>query len=196
MKKLLLSGLLGMIVYFLWGFLAWTVLPLHQNTIRPLPSGLNDAVSSIAERGLATGAYFYPQQPENMENEEAMSQYTTRHNDGPLLTLLYRAEGVPIMHWSLFVKALVLYFIISFLLAFLLRMVVEYLESLPQRMLFVAVLGLLGALSTYLDHWVWFYYPLGYSVMMSVDLVIRWLLLGLVIGLIIKPERKYKVGNI
>jgi hypothetical protein len=37
MKKLVVASLVGGVVLYLWNMIAWTVLPHHTMTLRPLP---------------------------------------------------------------------------------------------------------------------------------------------------------------
>lgn len=196
MKKILFAAVAGMIVYFLWGLVSWTVLQLHDGSLLPFPDEASTTVQALEDDLPNTGVYYYPPQPEDMSDKGQVKRFSELHEGGPIFSVFYLKEGRPVMDWRLFLKSAINYFLLSFLLAFALRQVVESLSSWVQRVLFVTVIGVVIALATYVDNWIWLYHPLPYVVMMSVDLIIRWLLLGMVIAFIIKPERKYKVGSL
>src|SRR5947207_2767946 len=58
-KKILLGGVVGGIVLFIWGALAWMVLPLHTPHVKTLP---NESAVTAAIKGnvTETGLYFFP----------------------------------------------------------------------------------------------------------------------------------------
>lgn len=196
MKKLLLAATVGMVVYFFWGMIAWTILQMHNSTYLPFPQDQESTIQDLHEAIPKSGVYYYPPQPEDMSDDQQVADHQTRHEKGPLLSLFILKEGKPVMDWQLFAKSAVTYFVLSFLLAFILQQVVESLGSWAQRTLFVTLIGIIIALASYVDNWIWLYHPLPYVIAMSLDLVIRWIILGAVLALIIKPQRKYKVGTL
>lgn len=196
MKRLLLAAAIGMVVYFIWGMLSWAVFQMHSKTYLPWPANQDGTVQQIVNALPESGVYYYPAAPTNAADEQAQADYQSNFENGPLFSLFIQKEGQPLMDWRQFVKAGITYFLLCFLLAFLLQQVVESLGSWAQRTVFVSIIGLLAVGATYIDNWIWLYHPLPYVIAMSLDLAIRWVLLGSVIALIIKPSRRYKVSSV
>lgn len=196
MKRLLLAAAIGMVVYFIWGMLSWAVFQMHGKTYLPWPENQDGTVQQIVNALPESGVYYYPAAPTNAADEQAQAHYQSNVENGPLFSLFIHHGGQPLMDWRQFVKAGITYFLLCFLLAFLLQQVLESLGSWAQRTVFVSIIGLLAVGATYIDNWIWLYHPLPYVIAMSLDLAIRWILLGSVIALIIKPSRRYKVSSL
>ena len=192
MKRVLLATLLGALTLFVWGFLSWTVLHLHDSTYRPIP---HDAeVRDVLDQNISeTGVYYYPPEPASMSDEAAVNQWERLHEAGPLFTVMFQKEGRPVMHPLTFVYGLISYLIICFLISLFIRQVVDQLSNYLQRVLAITGFGIAAAIASYINIGVWLYVPWGYAIMMGIDLVIGWLLAGLVISAIVRPEHRYKV---
>jgi hypothetical protein len=192
MKKVLLSALLGMIVLFVWGFLSWTVIHIHGSSLQPLPNG--DALANqLSENLPASGVYYYPQEPAPDASDAEKNDLLEKHMEGPIFSVFYNEQGADMMNPLIFIKGLVISFLIAFLIAFIMKQVVDLLGVYIQRLLFVMGIAVLAVLGTFITQWNWMYWPTLYSLMMSFDLIIGWTLAGLVISALIKPEHKYKV---
>lgn len=192
MKRILLSALLGAATFFIWGFISWTILHLHDNTLKELPNGA-DFAEVARQNNLADGAYFYPTQPPPDADSATKALVEQRHEDGPIMTLLYRDAGTKMMDPMIMVKGFILAFIIAFGISYLISRIVESLPSYFSRVLFIATFGILAALATHITGAVWMYHNPTYAIMMALDLAIGWFLAGLVMSLIIKPVHKYSV---
>lgn len=192
MKKVILASLLGMLVLFIWGFISWTVFHLHGSAIQELPEG--DSIATVLDQHIEeNGAYYYPGEPPSNTSAEEYKTYTEKHENGPLFMVLFKKDGAGVMDPAIFIRGLIIQLLITFLISYIMKQVVDLLGVYLQRVLFVTGLGLIAVLGTYFTQWNWFYYPTLYTVMMSVDLLAGWILAGLVISAIIKPEHKYKV---
>ena len=71
MKKSILAGLAGGIILFVWGVIAWTVLPLHDYSMKNIAN--EDAVIETLRANLPEHAvYLYPGMP-TRGDERAMT---------------------------------------------------------------------------------------------------------------------------
>lgn len=184
MKRVLLAGLLGGVVMFIWGWLSWGMLPWHNATIPNLPN--EDAVIAVLQSSItASAVYQFPGMP---AGEADMAAWTEKYKRGPSGMLFYSVEGKDPMGAGMFVGGFILEFIIATLAAWFLSLALGRLPGYGQRVGFLTMLGVLGALVSHIMAWNWMGNPMGYSLVMSADLVIASLLAGLVIAWRIKPE--------
>ena len=68
MKKSLIGAIVGGIIIFIWQFLSWTILNLHQPAQRYTEK--QDAILPVLNSNLEEGGYFLPTIPENSSMEE------------------------------------------------------------------------------------------------------------------------------
>jgi hypothetical protein len=68
MKKSLIGALVGGIIIFIWQFLSWTMVNLHQPSQQYTPK--QEAILSVLNDNLEEGGYFLPGMPENSSMDE------------------------------------------------------------------------------------------------------------------------------
>jgi hypothetical protein len=83
------------------------------------------------------------------------------------------------------------------LIDFLAALLAAYIVSLSDRCRHylprvgvVALLGVFAALVTHLAYWNWMTFPLDHTIAMAIDVVIGWIVAGLVIAAIVRPGRQ------
>lgn len=209
MKKILLAGLLGGVVLFIWGAISWMALPWHNTTMHELPNGATVA-KALGGESMTSGIYMYPgheaddamaETEQAMQESEGMvaskdpgmldtdteSQAGTMGN--PYIFMLYVAEGFDPANPAPFIGGFILNLITATLVAYLLSMVVSRFAQFSKRVMFVGLMGVFAALVSHISLWNWMLFPTDYSLVMAADLIIAWALAGLVIAWQIKPEK-------
>jgi hypothetical protein len=68
MKKSFIGAIVGGIIIFLWQFLSWTLVNLHEPSQQYTPK--QDAVMAVLSSNLEEGGYFIPNVPEGSSMEE------------------------------------------------------------------------------------------------------------------------------
>ncbi len=68
MKKSLIGALVGGIIIFIWQFLSWTMVNLHQPSQQYTPK--QEAILSVLNDNLEEGGYYLPGMPQNSSMEE------------------------------------------------------------------------------------------------------------------------------
>jgi hypothetical protein len=68
MKKSLIGAFVGGIIIFIWQFLSWTMINLHQPSQKYTPK--QEAILSVLNDNLEEGGYYLPGLPENSSMEE------------------------------------------------------------------------------------------------------------------------------
>lgn len=177
MKKWLIGSLVGAILIFLWQFLSWTVLNLHQNAARYHPEQ-QSIVDFLSSKITEDGAYMLPTAPPGTPMSE--------HEN-----LMKQAEGKPwasvIYHKSLktdMVRPMIRGFLVDIALVILLIFMITR-AGIPA---FGKVVGASLAagffaflLHPYTGH-NWFALPLDMILPDFYDAIIGWGLVGLWLG--------------
>lgn len=183
MKKVLIGGIAGGIVLFVWGAFAWTVLPLHRPSLHTIPN--EDAMISVLKTNLDTKAvYLFPALPDQNGNRAA--EQAQKMQQGPVGMIVYDPQGMAPMMTSRFVNGLILNFAAALLAAWFLSRSTARGSPYLSRVMFCGVLGIFASFVSFLPAWNWLGYPLDYTTAMVADAVVGWLITGLVIAAIVK----------
>jgi hypothetical protein len=184
LKQTIVGGIVGGIILFIWGFISWAVMDWHEYTINGNHEGVAAVVDGMGENLPETGVYYFPPKPSDPAMEEA---WTESHKIQPHGLIFYTKETGDIMPPSMFLRGFCVDVIASMMAVVLLIMALPNLQSYWLRVMFVLSLGVFGVMSVHLVHGVFFTMPLTWTVGVGIDLVVSWLLVGLVLGGIVKP---------
>lgn len=188
MKQILIGGLAGAIVYFVWGMLAWMLLPLHGPTIGGLPNEA-EVTSTLKGAGLETGVYVIPWSDNEADWSDPESEFMRNHQSGPLYSIYYHQSGAEPMSSGVMIGGFVIDLLAAMLAACLLSGAVSgCCRSYWQRVGFVAGLGIFVALVGHASYWNWMSFPTDYTIAFVVDVVAGWTLAGLVIAAFVRPQ--------
>ncbi|HSC77563.1 MAG TPA: hypothetical protein VLB32_03275 [Candidatus Acidoferrales bacterium] len=188
--RVLLAGIAGGVVLFVWGVLSHMVLGLGEVGVKLIHN--EDAVltamrSTIQEPGF----YFFP--GEGMETgqptPEQMKRWEEKYSRGPTGVLVYQPGGATPWDPKLFLTELLADIGAALIAACLLSSAVGSLGSLTARTLFVAPLGLFSGLDVHVSYWNWYRFPTDYTLGIMADGIIGWTLVGVVLALLIKPSK-------
>lgn len=192
MGRIVAGTLLGAIALFMWGFVSWVVLQLHDNTLKPLDN--EAAVTQVLQAEIAEpGVYVFPSadEPEDAtqeQMEQAMEQWAASHRAGPVGYLSIHPDGKEPMSPSALGSGFALNMFMALIASVLL------LAASPQRylmrVLFITSLGLIVGASSRMIDWNYMHTPLDYSLMLVFDSVVGWFLAGLLIAAVVRPARK------
>jgi hypothetical protein len=170
MRVALASGLSAVVLFF-FGFVWWGMLmPVLQPADVITDSTLVDKMNaSLNESGL----YFYPTYVEPVDA-----------NAGPMATLYFNtsAPSMPMMMGMGFVHMLVSALLASIGLSFVSR------RAFMERFALVFFLGLFVAVWADLGNMIWWRYPLAWTAFHFAYDVLSWLLAGLIIASIVRPD--------
>ncbi len=187
MTRIIIAGVLGAIVYYIWGMLVWMVIPLHTPTMARLADEVI-VTDALKEQNLETGVYVYPwsDNPDDMKNAE--SDFMKNHHAGPIYSIYYQQTGAVPMDARVLTGGFVIDLLAAMLAACLLSSVsIDAGRSYARRVGFVIGLGIFVALIGHATYWNWMYFPTDYTIAFMIDVVIGWTLAGLVIAAIVHP---------
>lgn len=182
--SLILGGIVGGLVAFIWSTLSWVVLPVHQATFLRFKDEAA-VTAAVAANAPASGVYLLPNahagadelsREELKQREEAASK---QWRSGPSALMAVRIGGMSSLGKTI-VTQLVTLVVAGLLLAWL----VSRTSGLRfwGKVGFVVVAALTGGVLTNIPEWNWWGYSLGYTAAAFVDLVVGWFLGGLVIA--------------
>src|SRR5688572_6228867 len=86
MKKSIIGAIVGGIIIFIWQFLSWSMVNLHQPAQRYTPK--QDLILPVLNANLEEGGYYLPGMPENYSMEDY--QKMMKESEGkPWATIQY-----------------------------------------------------------------------------------------------------------
>jgi hypothetical protein len=189
--KILLAGILGGIVMFIWTSIAHMALPLGEAGIREIPNEaavLSEMQSNIGEQ---TGLYIFPgpgvgKNATRQEKNEAMKHMSGKIAANPSGILMYHGPGRAFA----FGKSLGIEFGTELLEAILVVFLLAQtrIVSFAGRVGFVLVAGILAAITTNVSYWNWYGFPCVYTASYMLIQIVGFFLVGIVAALLL-PKR-------
>jgi len=190
-QSLALGGILGGLVLFVWGTVSWMVLPWHLMTLQKFTD--EAAVAGILSLTASqTGAYILPNPHKHdpgMTQEQKKAAEEEGHRRmmrGPFMFASVSLAGARDMRSALLTT--LLGNILAAVLATWLLLRTSGL-SYPGRVGFLVTIGLTAGVIVDLPNWTWWNFPTSYLSVAFADLLIGWLLAGLVIARVVRNER-------
>lgn len=186
-KRVILAGILGGIVMFLWGFVWHDQLPTGLAGLRSLPNEaaiVSPMKASIPEAGL----YIFPGLgvPDDApfsQKKAAMQKMMQNLPSGPEGFLIYHPVGA-----TLSAKLLVTEGSTNIVQALLMAFLVAQLgvRRFASRVGFAFVVGLLASITTNISLWNFYRFPTPWVEAQIASLVIGYFLVGIVVAVIVK----------
>jgi hypothetical protein len=164
-KNIVVTGVAGAIVLFIWSSISWMVLPWHQKTLHQFKDGA--MLAAVLKANVdQSGVYLLP------TDNETDSQ-------PPAVFAAVSLEGRRSMG-----AALVIYFftecVASLLAVWLLSKTT--ISSYSGRVTFILVFAIAASIIANLPNWNWWSFDSHYTVAAMADIIIGWLLAGLVMA--------------
>jgi hypothetical protein len=185
--KTILAGLVGGAVLFVWGFLAWAVLPIHMSTVSAIAN--EDAVVAALQPSLTTrGVYFLPTMPPSSATPEVRQAYEAKYRRGPVGMIIYSPEGMDPMMARQMIIGFVISFLSAALVAWFLTRSTAYTASYFGRVAYCGMFGIFLAVAQNLMTWNWLCEPNGWATGWVIDSIVGWTLVGLVIAAMVKQR--------
>ena len=189
--RILLAGVLGGIVMFIWTSIAHMALPLGEAGINEIPNESTVLGAMQTSLGDKTGLYIFPglgvgKNATREEKSEAMKQMQQRIAANPSGILMYHPPGCQFA----FGKSLALEFgteaLQSILVIWLLAQ--TRIGSFAGRVGFVLIAGILAAITTNVSYWNWYGFPGVYTASYILIEIVGFVLVGVTAALVL-PKR-------
>ena len=187
LKQIIIGGIVGGIILFLWGFFSWAVMDWHHATLKS-HEGINKVVENIDKHLPGTGVYYFPPITFELDDEEKMEAWTELHRTKPHGMIFYVATPGDPMPPIRLVRGFLADVIASMMATILLVMALPNLSSYWNRVIYVTSLGVFAIMSVHLVNGVFHDMPPSWTAGVGLDLAASWLLVGLALGGLIKPS--------
>jgi hypothetical protein len=189
-KSLILGTILGGLVAFLWTTVSWELLGWHEKPLLAFQNEdeLSAFITSHAEK---SGVYLLPSgvPAANLSAEqkkEAEAAIVAKMQKGPIMFAAVRKEGFGSITVGL-IRQVLSEFAAALLLTWLLLQTSGL--SYAKRVAFLAVVGLSASVIADLPNWNWWGFSGAYTRILTIDDTLTWLIAGLVIAKVAKPQR-------
>ena len=187
--KVLLAGIFGGIVMFIWTSIAHMALPLGEAGLGEIPN--ESAVLSAMQSNIGdqTGLYIFPgpglgKNATRQEKNEAMKHMGEKIATNPSGILMYHPPGRPLVLGKLlgieFGTELLEAILVMFLLA------QTRIASFAGRVGFVLVAGILAAIATNVSYWNWYGFPCVYTASYMFIQIVGFFLVGIVAAFMLR----------
>lgn len=190
MKSLALGAVLGGLVAFIWSAASWMVMPWHNSTMNSFAN--EDAVAQVLlENAPKGGMYWLPGLPpgydsmsaEQKKAADAAMQEKTKTS--PFFYGVVRRQSQENMARNMTYGLL-----FDILAALLISMLVLKTSGMSYagRVMFIVTVALAVGVIAVLPNWVWWHFSTRWTLVTMADIVIGWLLAGLVIAKVAAPK--------
>ena len=187
--KILLAGILGGIVMFIWTSIAHMALPLGEAGLGEIPN--ESAVLSAMQSNIGdqSGLYIFPgpglgKNATRREKEEAMKHMGEKIATNPSGILMYHAPGRPLALGKLLGVEFGTELLEAILVVFLLAQ--TRIASFAGRVGFVLVAGILAAIATNVSYWNWYGFPCVYTASYMFIQIVGFFLVGIVAAFMLR----------
>ena len=186
-KKVLIGGLVGGLVMFIWGAVSHVVLQLGDAGLSQLKEHEEPVLNALRQNIRSPGLYFYPGFSTDHPGPAEQQAWMEKYRRGPAGLLLYLPSGGEPMTAKQMVVQAVDDILIALLAAALLAGAGGWLRSFFSRVCFIVLIGLVPFLAINLPYWNWYGFPTTFTVAQLADCSIGFLLIGIVLAVIVKP---------
>jgi VanZ family protein len=172
-QKIMKCGFIGGFILFIWGAVAWTILPFQMSQFKKF-SDEKSVRFNIKENAPVSGLYTIPSY--NYSNQEEMMEAKKHMAEGPFVFAAVMPHGKnPNMAGDM-VGNLIVKIIAACLVAWLLFQTrLEYNKSVT----FVVVVGLVIGIMATMPYVIWFGFPGMFAISGIIESLFGWFFAGL-----------------
>ena len=168
MKKILLAGVIGATVAFMWGSFSWLVLPWHAKSFKEFNEAekIGEVLKKHAQE---PGMYLLPSGSEEDSFEKMVK--------GPFLFGSFRADERKMSMGSLMAKNFAYLLVGAFLLLFVMSRM--RFENWREQVLSFLAISLFGGVISHMNYWNWWEFSTYWTFQNILDGAIAWTLAGM-----------------
>ena len=188
MKKVLLPGILGGLVVFIWSAIAHMALPIGEMGLKSIPQNEGPVLEALKSNIQEPGLYFMPGMEMGKKPTDAeQSAWQAKYEAGPTALVVYHPTGEKAMSPGQLLRQLLFDVLGGLIAAFIVSMTVA---SFGMRTILVTLMGVFAWLTVSVPHWNWYRFPAAFTLGEGLDGVIGYLLGGLVIAWLAQRAEK------
>jgi hypothetical protein len=157
--RIIIAGILGGVLMFIWSSVAHIALPLGQIGLSQIPNEAPVLTALHNSIGDKTGLFFFPWT--DMKSPNAMADEQVKMKTNPSGILIYHPPGAPDMTMRMLSTEFLKELFVSLVAAFLLAQTM--LNGYLSRVGFVSAVGLVASVTTNVSYWNWYGFPFDYT---------------------------------
>src|SRR5262249_12983925 len=162
MKKILLPGILGGLLVFIWGAVSHMALPIGEMGLKTLPNNEDAVLTAMKSSVQQPGLYLMPGFDMSRKQTEAeKNAWKAKYEAGPTAFLVYQPTGTKVMSPGQLIRQ-ALFNILGGLIAALIISVTV--ASLAMRGVMVMLMGVFAWLEISAPYWNWYRFPGSFTV--------------------------------
>ena len=175
--RILIAGLIGGLVMFMWGAVAHMALPIGEMGVK-IPAQQEAALDAIGRSSAGAGVYMYPSMPmEDWSDANKARAFGEQVRGKPSAFVVYQPNGNPAA------QSMTPNLVKQFLAVTAAALLVAWVMALgpwgfSRRVLIAGAMGLFAWLTISLPYWNWFMFPLDFTIATLIEQVVGWLLAG------------------
>lgn len=178
LRNIVLAGIFGAVILFVWNSFSWMVLPWHAESVHQFAN--ENVVSKVIKDNVKKSGIY-------------LSEYNTPSLDGSpqvfSVVSFHAKNGMQ--------SQLIIYFLIEVICAFLVAFMVILLNSKYYfvRLGFILLFALTAAIFCQLPYWIWWHFPSNFIQVTFLDTLIAWFLAGALMAAILIPKKTLDISN-
>ncbi len=175
--RIAITGLIGGIVFFIWGAVAHMMLPIGNMGMK-LPTDQKAALTALAPTTQGPGVYMYPSIAPEKWNDEAAVKAFEDDNKGSAYAFVVYQPGGNTAHTNMapnLIKQFVSDVLSAFVVAFVLALGTF---GFAKRVFIATALGAFSWLTVSVPYWNWYMFPTDFTVGSLLEQVVGWMLAG------------------
>jgi len=183
MKKLIIGSSVGAIILFIWSFLSWAILPMHQHAFMYNPA-MSTVMQTLADSNVATGTYLYPMADNrnvsgfDSKYQEESQQVAQANVGKPAIVIHYIQEGYNMNAFTI-LRGLLFNFMAVFAACLILIPGFKNANSFFGRWWLTLLVGVVICAASPLINYNWMGTTWDFTVEMIVDILVNWSIVGL-----------------
>ncbi len=175
--RVLIAGIIGGIVFFIWGAVSHMVLPIGEMGMK-MATAEDPVIAALRDNLPGEGVYIVPGlAPEKMSDEAAGKAYSEKAKTNPNAFIVFQPQGQDGLDMTdNLVKQFVADTLSALIVAFVLALGAF---GFGKRVLISVLLGLFSWLTVSVPYWNWYRFPLDFTIGSLLEQVVGWLLAGI-----------------
>lgn len=184
MSRVVIGGIVGGIILFVWMLFSWMVLPWHKMVFKGFENPTHVA-RVIEENAIGSGEYIYPY--EDCATAKCDRELRERMKRGPFIYVQFHDEGVDHGNPSLYLISLCEGLIGSFFLCTLYRMM-PCLMGYFRRVSFAGIVGFVIGVMAVVPSWTWMGASNIYTFTILANYLVGFIVIGILLAGFIRPK--------
>lgn len=185
-KKILLSGIAGGVMLFIWGAVSHMALGLGESSMKSMQNE-DTVIAAMKENMKEPGLYLFPGgAPSNNMTAEQQAEFMRKWEQGPSGFLVFHPAGMPGMGAKTLLTELASNIAAALIAAYLLAQALSSLPGLGSRVLFVTLIGVIPFLAISVSYWNWYGFPASFTFGELIEQGVGFALAGVAMAMIMK----------